>query len=63
MLLYLISKLYPNKIHIIQLDNRPAHQNLSLSIPDQIILLFQLSYCPEVIPILKSSAILKTLQK
>ena len=49
--LELFSQTYPNEIHIIQLDNGRAHLGLDLSIPDNIILLFQPPYCPEVNPI------------
>ncbi|MDJ0679789.1 MAG: IS630 family transposase, partial [Xenococcaceae cyanobacterium MO_167.B52] len=48
--LELFSQSYPNEIHIIQLDNGRAHLGLDLSIPDNIILLFQPPYCPEVNP-------------
>ena len=47
----LFSQAYSNEIHIIQLDNGRAHLGLDLSIPDNIILLFQPPYCPEVNPI------------
>ena len=49
--LELFSQAYSNEIHIIQLDNGRAHLGLDLSIPDNIILLFQPPYCPEVNPI------------
>lgn len=49
--LELFSQSYPNEIHLIQLDNGRAHLGLDLSIPDNIILLFQPPYCPEVNPI------------
>ena len=49
--LELFSQTYPDEIHIIQLDNGRAHLGLDLSIPDNIILLFQPPYCPEVNPI------------
>ena len=38
-------------IHIIQLDNAPIHTAKKLKVPDNIILLFQPPYCPEVNPI------------
>ncbi len=47
----LFSQSYPDEIHIIQLDNGRANLGLDLSIPDNIILLFQPPYCPEVNPI------------
>ncbi len=49
--LELFSQAYPDEIHIIQLDNGRAHLGLDLSIPNNIILLFQPPYCPEVNPI------------
>jgi transposase len=49
--LELFAASYPDEIHIIQLDNSPVHQSLHLAIPDNIILLFQPPYCPEVNPI------------
>lgn len=41
----------PDGLHIIQVDNAGYHQSLNLTIPDNIILIFQPSYCPEVNPI------------
>jgi transposase len=35
-------------MHIIQLDNDGCHQALDLSLPENVILLFQPSHCPEV---------------
>ena len=49
--LELFSQAYPHEIHLIQLDNGRAHLGLDLSIPDNVILLFQPPYCPEVNPI------------
>jgi transposase len=49
--LELFAQAYPDDIHIIQLDNGGCHQALSLSLPDNVILLFQPSHCPEVNPI------------
>ena len=49
--LELFSQKYSNKLHVIQLDNSPAHQSLTLSMPEGIILLFQPSYSPEINPI------------
>jgi transposase len=40
-----------DEIHIIQLDNAPIHTAKKLKVPDNIILLFQPPYCPEVNPI------------
>ena len=49
--LELFAQAYPDDVHIIQLDNGGCHQALSLSLPDNVILLFQPSHCPEVNPI------------
>ena len=38
-------------LHIIQLDNGPLHQSLNMSIPENIIFLFQPPYSPELNPI------------
>ena len=40
-----------DKVHIIQLDNAPIHTAKKLKIPENVILLFQPPYCPEVNPI------------
>jgi len=42
---------YQEEIHIIQLDNAPCHTAHKLIIPENIILLFQPPYCPELNPI------------
>ncbi|MDJ0715787.1 MAG: IS630 family transposase [Prochloraceae cyanobacterium] len=57
--LELFSKKYPKDLHIIQLDNGGLHKALSLNIPDNIILLFQPPYCPQVNPIERLWAALK----
>ena len=44
----IFSQNYPNNIHIIQVDNAGFNQSLNLTIFDNIILIFQLVYCPEV---------------
>ena len=49
--LELFSQANPEDIHIIQLDNGGCHQALDLSLPENVILLFQPSHCPEVNPI------------
>ena len=38
-------------LHIIQVDNGGFHNSLNLSIPENVILLFQPAYSPEVNPI------------
>ena len=42
---------YPLDLHIIQVDNGGFHSSLNLSIPENVILLFQPAYRPEVNPI------------
>jgi transposase len=49
--LELFSQANPEDIHIIQLDNGGCHQALDLSLPENVILLFQPPHCPEVNPI------------
>ena len=48
--LQLLSIQYPDELHIIQVDNAPAHNLDSSDLPDNIILLFQPPACPEVNP-------------
>ena len=45
------SQLYPDDMHIIQLDNSGAHTAHQITIPDNIQLLFQPPYSPELNPI------------
>ncbi|NEP79173.1 MAG: hypothetical protein F6K17_03455 [Okeania sp. SIO3C4] len=40
-----------NEVHIIQLDNGGLHKALTLNIPENIVLLFQPAYSPQVNPI------------
>ena len=49
--LELFTQAYPEDMHIIQLDNSGCHQALDLSLPENVILLFQPPHCPEVNPI------------
>lgn len=49
--LEIFSENHPNDLHIIQVDNAGCHQSLNLTIPENIVLIFQPSYCPEVNPI------------
>ena len=42
---------YHEDLHIIQVDNGGFHNSLNLSIPENVILLFQPAYSPEVNPI------------
>jgi hypothetical protein len=48
--LQLLSIQYPEQLHIIQVDNAPAHNLDSSELPDNVILLFQPPACPEVNP-------------
>ena len=45
------SQQYPDDLHIVQLDNGRLHTGLDLEIPENIILLFQPPYSPQVNPI------------
>jgi putative transposase len=49
--LELFASKYPLDLHIIQVDNGGFHNSLNLSIPENVILLFQPAYSPEVNPI------------
>jgi transposase len=49
--LELFASKYPLDLHIIQVDNGGFHNYLNLSIPENVILLFQPAYSPEVNPI------------
>ena len=49
--LELFASQYPEDLHIIQLDKVGFHNSLNLSIPENVILLFQPAYSPEVNPI------------
>ncbi|WP_228054796.1 IS630 family transposase [Gloeocapsopsis crepidinum] len=42
---------FPDDLHVIQVDNAGAHQADALTLPDNVILLFQPPYCPEVNPL------------
>ena len=45
------SQAYPKQLHIIQLDNGRWHTWSELNVPDNVILLFQPPYSPQVNPI------------
>ena len=45
------SHVYPDSLNIIQVDNGRFHTSKKLVVPDNIILLFQPPYCPELNPI------------
>jgi len=49
--LELFSRKYPLNLHIIQVGKVWFHSSLNLSIPENVILLFQPAYSPEVNPI------------
>ncbi|WP_219335947.1 transposase [Chroococcidiopsis thermalis] len=49
--LELFSQTYPKDFHIIQLDNGSFHKADDLTVPDNMLLLFQPSHCPELNPI------------
>lgn len=41
------SLMYADETHIIQLYNAPCHTDRKLKVPENIVLLFQPSYCPK----------------
>ena len=45
------SPAYPDTLNVLQVDNGAFHKAKTLVIPDNIILLFQPPYCPELNPI------------
>lgn len=45
------SQQYPDSLNILQVDNGRFHTSKDLVVPENIILLFQLPYCPELNPI------------
>lgn len=45
------SKAYPDSLNLLQVDNGRFHKSKSLIVPENIILLFQPPYCPELNPI------------
>lgn len=49
--LKLVSQQFPDSLHIIQLDNSGAHTAADITIPDNILLMFQPPYSPELNPI------------
>ena len=48
--LELFASEYPEDLHIIQIDQVGFHNSLNLSRPENVILLFQPAYSPEVNP-------------
>jgi putative transposase len=49
--LELFASKYPLNLHIIQVDNGGFHNSLNLSIPENVVLLFQPAYSREINPI------------
>lgn len=49
--LELFAQKYPKDLHILQLDNGGFHNSLHLNLPENVMLLFQPAYSPEVNPI------------
>ncbi len=45
------SKVYPDSLNILQVDNGRFHKGKNLIVPENVILLFQPPYCPELNPI------------
>ncbi len=45
------SKAYPDSLNILQVDNGRFHKGKDLIVPENVILLFQPPYCPELNPI------------
>jgi transposase len=45
------SRTYPNSLNILQVDNGRFHTSKDLVVPDNVVLLFQPPYCPELNPI------------
>lgn len=41
---------YDQDLHMIQVDNAMAHRARDLQVPNNVVLVFQLPYCPEVNP-------------
>ena len=46
-----MSKAYPDSLNVLQVDNARFHTSKGLVVPENIILLFQPPYCPELNPI------------
>lgn len=44
------SKAYPDSLNILQIDNGRFHTSKHLIVPENIVLLFQPAYCPELNP-------------
>ncbi|MFM7425963.1 MAG: transposase [Elainella sp.] len=46
-----MSEAYPDVLNVIQLDQAPAHSSDMLTIPENVVLLFQPPHSPELNPI------------
>jgi transposase len=57
------SEAYSSEIHIIQLDNAGVHTAKKLVVPENVVLLFQPPYCPELNPIERVWEYIKNLLK
>jgi transposase len=57
------SETYSSEIHIIQLDNAGVHTAKKLVVPENVVLLFQPPYCPELNPIERVWEYIKNLLK
>ena len=44
------SKAYPDSLNLLQVDNGRFHKGKDLVVPENVILLFQPPYCPELNP-------------
>jgi hypothetical protein len=51
---------YPEVLNIVQVDNGKFHHSSTLKIPDNVLLIFQPPYSPELNPLLASMALYKT---
>ena len=49
--LHWFAQAYPEQLHLIQVNNCRLHTFSELKLPDNIILVFQPPYCPQVNPI------------
>lgn len=49
--LWQFSQAYDQELLVSQLDNAPSHISEEIEIPENVVLLFQPTYCPEVNPV------------
>lgn len=57
------SQAYPDSLNILQVDNGRFHTSKNLIVPENVVLLFQPPYCPELNPIERLWEHLKTALK